>query len=514
MLRTTDALIQLPRRRLFSALEIHAVTIGSIAAAVLLIGWGFGVEPIKRILPGFPTMKAVTAGTLMLLSMSCLTSLRGSRRGDIMAVILGGATVAVMAVALVIDPQGRWDDSWRQMPSEATMICLMAGGLAMLVVMLAPQRPLLAGALALGAASIALFRIFVLLLFRGAPLPAGSPLDTMALHTAILIVWFMTACVLMHPRLGFGEALFQSSLRGRVLRLALPFVVLIPVVAGAFSLTLSIALGWPDEGLFAMMAALSVAIGASLVWWLARLAADWQTESNEHAIALTRANEALEQYASSAAHDLKAPARHVLLYSELLDAALDKGDAEGARKYLKHVRDSASQLPLIIEGMLEYSRSGYKTLALREASLSELVQAAASLQEVDLKSADAHIIVAREARLWCDPTLMTAVFQNLIANSLKNRRKSRSPEIRIGVERQGDWDQVSVVDNGVGFDPDFAAVAFNPLARGVHLAGDGGGIGLATCRTIVQSHGGEIRVDPLHRGGARILFTLPLKPAG
>ena len=70
---------------------------------------------------------------------------------------------------------------------------------------------------------------------------------------------------------------------------------------------------------------------------------------------------------------------------------------------------------------------------------------------------------------------------------------------------------VSIEDNGVGFDPDFAAVAFNPLARGVHAAGEGTGIGLATCRTIIQSHGGEIRIDPNWRNGARVECTLPDK---
>jgi signal transduction histidine kinase len=117
--------------------------------------------------------------------------------------------------------------------------------------------------------------------------------------------------------------------------------------------------------------------------------------------------------------------------------------------------------------------------------------------------------VLHEARLRCDSTLITTVFQNLIANSIKNRRKDRPPVIHIDAVREGPMWKVSVEDNGVGFDPDFAVVAFNPLARGVHTAGEGTGIGLSTCRNIVQSHGGEIRIDPGYRQGARIEFTLP-----
>jgi signal transduction histidine kinase len=105
---------------------------------------------------------------------------------------------------------------------------------------------------------------------------------------------------------------------------------------------------------------------------------------------------------------------------------------------------------------------------------------------------------------------MTTVFQNLIANSIKNRCKDKQLAIRIGAALEGETWKIFVEDNGVGFDADFAAVAFNPLARGIHTAGEGAGIGLSTCRNIVQSHGGEIRVDPACRNGARIEFTLPV----
>ena len=77
---TLDTYLRLPRRRYFSALEWHAVAIGSIAAAVLIIGYGFNVEPLQTIIPGFPTMKARTAATFMALSVSFLMSLRESNR--------------------------------------------------------------------------------------------------------------------------------------------------------------------------------------------------------------------------------------------------------------------------------------------------------------------------------------------------------------------------------------------------------------------------------------------------
>jgi signal transduction histidine kinase len=159
--------------------------------------------------------------------------------------------------------------------------------------------------------------------------------------------------------------------------------------------------------------------------------------------------------------------------------------------------------------MLDYSRSAFTRITLTENSLSELVQAACAAHATDLEAAGAKVIVLSESRLSCDWTLMTTVFQNLVGNALKNRRRDRPLVIRIGcVREEASW-RISVEDNGVGFEPDFAAVAFNPLARGINAAGEGSGIGLSTCRTIVQSHGGEIRIDPSFRGGARVEFTLP-----
>ncbi len=507
---TLETYLRLPRRRYFSALEWHAVAIGSIAAMVLIIGYGFGFAPLQSLVPGFPTMKARTAAALMTLSVSFLLSLRESNRAR-----WGSAGLAALLVVFLLEMwirkgSGTSSDPWAIIPSHATIFCLLIGAITLIVIDLKPGWSLAAGVLALVAATPALFRIFGLILFQGAP-DADSPLNTMALHTATLIVWFMLVCLMLHPRLGFGRVVLQASLRGRLLRRALPLVVILPVVAAAISLALAMTQGWASEGLYAANAAISVTLAALLIWWLSSLVEGWQTEANDQASLLSRANEALEQYASSAAHDLKAPARHVLLYGELLEDALAKDDITTARRHARAIRESASEMPKIIDGMLEYSRSGFTRITLTENSLSELVEAAARQNARDLETVGAHITVVHEIRVRCDSTLVTTVFQNLIVNAIKNRRRDRPLSIRIDGVREEAGCRISIEDNGVGFDPNFAAVALNPLARGVHTAGEGTGIGLATCRTIIQSHGGEIRIDPNWRNGARVEFTLPDK---
>lgn len=507
MRRTVDTYLHLPRRRYFSAIELHAVAIGSIAAVVLLIGYGFNVEALQTLIPGFPAMRPRTAGAIMFLSLSCLLSLRGSMRSRIASSVIAVGVIIYVIYRLVLSV-----NAGGFVPIQATVFSLILSGVAILIINHAPRFGLAAGAIALAATAPALYRIIGLVLFWGAPADETSPLNSMGLHTAFLIVWFMTVCVLMHPRLAFSQSVQQASLRGRILRRGLPVILLVPVLASAVSLSLSVSFGWPLEALFALNGAVSVVLGALLIWWLSSLIETWQKEANEQAARLSRANEALEQYASSAAHDLKAPARHVMLYGELLEEALAKGDTVTARKHAKSIRDSASEMPGMIDGLLDYSRSAFTRITLSEQSLSELVQAGAAQNAADLEAAGASVTVVHEVRLRCDSTLMTTVFQNLIANAIKNRRRDKPLAIRIDAVREGDIWKVSIEDNGVGFDPDFAAVAFNPLARGVHTAGEGSGIGLSTCRNIVQGHGGEIRVDPAYRSGARIEFTLPAEP--
>jgi signal transduction histidine kinase len=509
----SETVLHLPRRRMFSALELHAFAIGSIAAVVFFVGWGLNVDLAKTLIPGFPEMRPRTAFAFMLLSLSCILSARHFKYASLLSSLIAGGVIVwlgqlVGRFLLAAEPGA---DLSRLIQIQATLFSILFGGAAILIINLAPPRFAgVAGAVAVLAATPALYRILSLLLFWGAPPEDSSLLNSMALHTAVLIVWFM-ACVLMHPRLGFGDVIFQASLRGRVVRRVLPIVILLPVGAAAISLALSHALGWQNEVLFGLTATLSVTIGATLVWWLSRLIAEWQAEANEHSNRLSRANEALEQYASSAAHDLKAPARHVRLYGELLKTALAKGDLESANKYADRIGSAATELPVIIDGMLDFSRSGFSKVSPSDHRLSELVMAATALQEADLKAVGAKIILERDAHLWCDSQLMTTVFQNLVANSLKNRRPDRPLEIRIDAEPGSESVEISVADNGVGFDPEFAVVAFNPLARGVKLAGGGTGIGLSICRTILQGHGGEIRIDPAFRGGARIEVVLPAK---
>ena len=109
-----------------------------------------------------------------------------------------------------------------------------------------------------------------------------------------------------------------------------------------------------------------------------------------------------------------------------------------------------------------------------------------------------------------DPTLLTALLQNLVGNAVKYRSPDRPCRIRISAEQQGDDWLLSVDDNGIGVEQQYADRIFTIFQR-LHLRDQygGTGIGLALCRRIVDFHRGRIWLAEKHEPGARFQLTLP-----
>ena len=140
-----------------------------------------------------------------------------------------------------------------------------------------------------------------------------------------------------------------------------------------------------------------------------------------------------------------------------------------------------------------------------------------------VEESGARIEVAPLPVVMCDPVQMRQLLQNVVTNALKYRHANRKPIITIagvihtpstGANRPGvPMLELTVADNGIGFEQRFAERIFEPFQR-LHSTDDyeGSGIGLAICRKIIDRHGGTIAA--LGRPGEGAVFTimLPLRP--
>jgi PAS domain S-box-containing protein len=223
---------------------------------------------------------------------------------------------------------------------------------------------------------------------------------------------------------------------------------------------------------------------------------------------LVSSNEDLQRFAYVAAHDLRTPLNAALNLSRLLERrAQDKLDAQ-ERELLRLSVESMERLNTLMKDILTFSEMGSAPQQLRLISLDEPLQIALANLRHHIEAAGATISVGTLPQVRSDRTQMVMVFQNLIGNAIKYRREE-APHVRIeAVEEGSDW-RVSVGDNGQGFNPEQASAIFEPFKRLHGTDIKGSGIGLATCKRIVERSGGRIWAESTPGQGSTFFFTIP-----
>lgn len=224
---------------------------------------------------------------------------------------------------------------------------------------------------------------------------------------------------------------------------------------------------------------------------------------------LKRSNEELEQFAYVASHDLQEPLRMVSSYCQLLQRRYQDKLDEDANEFIGFAVDGAARMQQLINALLSYSRVGRSD---RPKKAVDLAEAAATAQR-DLQKAieenGATLHIGTLPSVKGDAVELRQLLQNLIANAIKFRGEA-PPEVRINADREGDLWIVSVSDNGIGIEPDYAERIFLIFQR-LHTrdAYPGTGIGLSVCKKIVERHGGQLWVESDGKNGSTFFFTLP-----
>ena len=233
---------------------------------------------------------------------------------------------------------------------------------------------------------------------------------------------------------------------------------------------------------------------------------DLQAKNEE----LARSNQELEQFAYVASHDLQEPLRMVSNYTQLLGKRYkDQLDAD-AQEFIGFAVDGALRMQALIHDLLAYARVGTRGKEFKRTSAAQVVKDAIVNLTGAIEEAKADVQVADLPMIPCDGGQLTQVFQNLIGNALKFRRKDTVPVVRVSAVHRNDAWTFSIADNGIGIDQKYFDRIFQMFQR-LHGRGEypGTGIGLALCKKIVERHGGRITVASAPGQGTTFSFTIP-----
>ena len=230
----------------------------------------------------------------------------------------------------------------------------------------------------------------------------------------------------------------------------------------------------------------------------------------EYASNLEISNRELEQFAFVASHDLREPLRKLHNFTQLIEKRYQEKLDDKGRQILGYMSSSALRMLRLIKDLLEYSRLGNHSTERVWASPDRIVREAVGALSLMVREKNADIIIRKlPDTIYCTPELLTQVFQNLIANSLKFHG-DKPPRIEVGAATgRTDW-EFYIRDYGIGIDPvhaDRIFVIFQRLQEAVSY--DGTGIGLSICKKVIDLHGGKITVQVPKGKGTLFRFTIP-----
>lgn len=234
----------------------------------------------------------------------------------------------------------------------------------------------------------------------------------------------------------------------------------------------------------------------------------------ERTLELTSANEKLNRYTYIASHDLQEPLRKIVVFADILEAAIESGHRDDIAYARGAIKESALRARALVADLLDLSRASHSHFATELVSVPQVVEMVLNDQADEIRSVGAEISTDIGAALIrADRTKFTILLQNMIGNALKYRKPNERPRIEIcsRVDDRGLL-VLSIADNGIGFDAQYETAIFEPFVR-LHKVGDypGTGIGLAICAEIAARHGWEIASKGRIGIGATLTLRIPLE---
>jgi chemotaxis family two-component system sensor kinase Cph1 len=211
-------------------------------------------------------------------------------------------------------------------------------------------------------------------------------------------------------------------------------------------------------------------------------------------------------------HDVGAPLRGVATSAELLAEMHTDAANIDARQLVQRMLEGIARMDDLLGGLANYSNAlRFDPSTVTSVPCDSMVQSALQSLAPEVAASGARVQYASLPTVDGNWEQLSKVFLNLLSNAIRYR-SSQPPGITVSADRSGDAWLFAVKDNGIGIEPQYTDRIFAPFQRLHARPKAGAGLGLATCKRIVESHGGKIWVESEVGSGSTFFFTLPADP--
>jgi signal transduction histidine kinase len=226
--------------------------------------------------------------------------------------------------------------------------------------------------------------------------------------------------------------------------------------------------------------------------------------------ALEESNKELEEFAYVASHDMREPIRTIRSFNSLLKKRYGEVLGEQGMEFVNFIDNASARMDTMLTDLLNYSRVNSNKDNMEVINLADSAVLAAKNLTSKFYGQDIKLNVGDLPNVNVNPIQMERLFQNLIANGVKYNDKEEKI-INITHERNSNTYVIAVNDNGIGIPEEYQHKVFE-IFRRLHGTAEyeGSGIGLATCKKIVERHKGKIWLESEPEVGTTFFFSIPI----
>ncbi|HEV8377572.1 MAG TPA: ATP-binding protein [Tepidisphaeraceae bacterium] len=510
-------------------------------AVLVLVGWTFHIEMLKRLAPGLVAMNPVTAVCFLLLAVSLYCRCHFDRRSArwlavtfaLIATSVGTARLVSYAFGWKIQLDELLFASLLSGPAEPipnrmapnTAFNFVSAAIAVLTTHAKPWQRWLRQCLALTSATIALLAL-IGYAYNVSAFSGVSTFIPMAVHTAVCFLLLSLAIFASTPTEGFTALVMSDNLGGVMARKLLPAVVILPVGLGWLRITgEQLDFYTPHLGM-ALHVVSNVFLMIILVLWTAwmlyrvdekRKAAEAQVLAAKDAA--EAANRAKSAFLANMSHEIRTPMGAILGYA---DRMLEPDQQPSDRlDCLNTIRRNGEHLLTLINDILDLSKieAGEMVLEKIACSPARIISDVVSIMRVKAGEKGLKLEVKVDGaipdRIFSDPTRLRQIIINLVSNAIKF---TEAGWVRVGAKLLDPPDSANprmrfeVIDSGIGMKAEQMSRLFRPFTQAdtsTTRRFGGTGLGLSICKHFAQMLGGELTVDSMLGRGSCFVLTLP-----